>query len=115
MKSNLRGLSPFWGLFGEIGVVAGEEGGDVGGEDVDFAVDLFLFARGEAADAEVAVETGGDALEEFLIGLPGGGEEGFAVGGEAADQAVAGDVGVEGAGVDVVAAHVAGHQTWPGV
>ena len=60
----------------------------------------------EAGDAEVGVEAGGDALEEFLVGFEGDGEEFFVVGGEAADQAVVGDGGAQGAGVDVVAVDV---------
>ena len=96
-----------WALW-EVPAVSGGEGGFVVGDDVDFAVNGFLFSGGETADAEVAVEASGDTLEEFLVGLPCSGPYPFIVGAEAADEAAAGDEGAEWAWVDVGAWDVRG-------
>ena len=51
------------------------EGGSIVFHEVDFAFDLFGLVGLEAAEAEIGVEAAGDALKEFLVGFPGGGEE----------------------------------------
>lgn len=48
-----------------------------------------------------------DTLEEFLIGFEGGGHDEFAVFRKCTDEAVGGDIGVEGARVDIGAGDVA--------
>ena len=78
-------------MLGEVRRVATEEGGHVVGEKVDSPADFLFLAGIQAADPEVGVQAARDALEEFLVGLPGGGEDERVVAAEATDQAIAGD------------------------
>ena len=52
------------------------------------------------------MEASGDALEEFLIRFPRGGEDHFVVLAKTANEAIAGDVGAKGAWIDVGARDV---------
>lgn len=92
-------------MFGEIPGVAGQEGGDIVGEQVDFSTDHLGFAGVQAAEAEVGVKAAGDALEQFLVRFPGGGEEPAFIGAEGADETVAWVEGAEGSWVDVLLGH----------
>src|SRR5262249_48089278 len=58
-------------LFRKILFVAGDELRDVGGDDVEFAADLFFPPGLQAANPEVTVNTGDPPLEDFLVRLPG--------------------------------------------
>ena len=62
-------------MLGEILDVAFLEGGSIILHEVNFTSDLFGLVGLEAAEAEIGVEAAGDALEEFLVGFPSGGEE----------------------------------------
>ena len=95
-------------MFWKVLPVAFEESFRVVLYQVDFTADLFGFVGLEAAEAEVRVEAAGDALEEFLVGFPSGGEEEFFVAAEAADESVAGNERAEWARVDVGAGDVLG-------
>lgn len=95
-------------MLGEILGVSFLEGGSIVFHEVDFSPDLFGLVRLEAAEAEIGVEAASDALKEFLVGFPRGGEEKFFVTADAADEPVAGDQFAERAGIDVSAGNVFG-------
>lgn len=101
---NVRARVPV--LLGEVFFVAVYQSGDVVWEEVDFALNVLGLAGGEASEAKVGVETAGDALEEFLIGIPSGGEDGFFVGIEATNEAARWDKVAERARVDICAGDV---------
>src|SRR5206468_636507 len=61
-----------------------------------------------AADPEVGMQADDDALEQFLVGLPGGRHHLLAVSRDAADQAVGRDDRAERPWVDIVAADALG-------
>ena len=84
------GLRP--GFRAEIGRVTFEERRDVVFEEIDFAADIPLFARFQAANVWIAVKADVDAFEKFVGGIEGSGEDVLVVGGEAADEAVGGGV-----------------------
>ena len=84
--------------------VPGIERWKIGRHQVDLAVDRLRLARLEPADAKVGMGADDDALEELLKRFPGGGDEFFSIGGNAADEAVRGDDQRQGTRVDIVSA-----------
>ena len=95
------------GLFWEIGLIAPEEIGGIVGHKVEGALDTLFFTGLQSADPEVGMEAANDALEEFLVGFPGSGEEPFLIGRDAADKSIRGEVGRERTWINVAAGHVA--------
>ena len=64
---------------------------EIGGivfEEIELSSNGFCFARSEAADTKVRMDAANDALEEFLVGFPGGGKEPFVVGADTANESV---------------------------
>ncbi len=88
--------------------VPGLERGEIGRHQVDLAADRLRLAGLEAADAKVGMGADDHALEELLVGLPGGGDELFAIGGDAADQTARGNDRRQGTRVDIVATDAGG-------
>jgi len=85
----------------EVMPVAAKEFRNVVGQQIDFPADGFGLVGFDAPKTEVGVEATSDALEEFLVRLPGGGEDEGVVPGKATDETVAGSQGIDGAGIDV--------------
>jgi hypothetical protein len=61
-------------VFGIVALVAFEQGRDIGGDQIDLAPDGTDLAGMQAPQAEIRMKAAGDALKEFLIRLPSGGE-----------------------------------------
>src|SRR5688500_14891658 len=77
-------------MFRKVALVSLQEGIGISRDDVNLAADDFGFAGSETADSQVGMETARDALKQFLIGFPCGGEDARLIGVVAADESVAG-------------------------
>src|SRR5262249_15599470 len=92
-------------LLRKILLIARDEFGDIGADDIEFAADLLLLTGFQAADPEVAVNAGDDSWEDFLVRFPGDGHDHLLVRRKTAAQTVAGDESAERPRVDVIAIH----------
>src|ERR1051326_6803166 len=77
-------------VFGEIALVPPQKCGHIVRHDVNLAADGQRFPGINASKAEVGMDASGHALKQFLVRLPGGGEDQPFVGAEATDQSIIG-------------------------
>lgn len=101
-------------MLGEIPRISIPQSLRVGLHEIDATTDALGFPGLQSAQTQIGVQAADDALEEFLIRLPCGGEEPLAVAAEGSDQPIIRNDRTQGARVHVGAGDVAGAPGLPG-